>query len=128
MIKKIILITCLFSAFTAFSQKVVLMQHYHVIVSISAMGEESTVKAIKKLSADPSGGLSFLAYCNNQKCVILTASRDFYYDAGQVLNFLISTVGKNILGIKNYSLEDFYKICSFENESESNYFKTTYGK
>lgn len=99
---------------------------FDVIVGISEKSETRMVKAVKKFFAENPPGISYLGYCNSQRCFILRASLSHFYSSDSVVNFLRNKFGAGVLGCKDYSVQEFYRNCNFKNEQEYKYFKTTY--
>jgi hypothetical protein len=99
---------------------------FDVIVGVSSQGETKTIKAVQKFFEENPAGISYLGYCNSQRCLILRAYLSHFYSADAVVNFLRNKFGSSILGYKEYEVKEFYRQCSFKSEREYKYFKTTY--
>lgn len=99
---------------------------FDVIISLSAVNTDNQVEQIKSLINGGTTGLTYEGYCKNQKCIILKASSLTYNSVAAVVAYLKSNVGNDVLCSKNYTIQDFYKLCTFESEEEYHYFKITY--
>jgi hypothetical protein len=102
--------------------------HFDVIIGLSGENAALTASRIKKRISSPSSGLAYKGFCENQKCVVLEASADKYLGRDNVVNFLKTEFKNEILGYKDYTVEEFYKTCRFSTPDETKYFKNNYGQ
>jgi hypothetical protein len=100
--------------------------YFHVIVSLSALNTDATVNSIKSLINAGNSGLSYEGYCKNQKCLILRASTSKYASPNEVIAYLQAQEGNAVMCFKDYTVGEFYRVCTFPTEDEYQYFKTTY--
>ena len=114
------------SSFIVFSQQENRTGYFDVIISLSAENTDNKVNEIKSLVNGGTSGLTYEGYCKNQKCIILKASSLTYNSTAAVVAYLKSNIGTDILCSKDYTVKDFYTLCTFASESEYHYFKITY--
>jgi hypothetical protein len=110
----------------AFSQQQGRVKYFDIIISLSATNTDNTVEEIKTLINGSTTGLIYEGYCKSQKCLILKANLLSFSSAVAVVSYLKVAFGNSILCSKDYTVKDFYKLCTFASESEYQYFKITY--
>jgi len=108
----------------AFSQQYI--KKFDVIISLSASGTDDKVEKIKSFIASDTAGITYEGYCKSQKCIILKASPLVFSSASAVADYLRLHIGDAVLSSKDYTVKEFYKLCTFASDQEYKYFKTTY--
>jgi len=123
--RRIIFIVFFFSYFAAFSQQQY-VKFFDVIISLSATETDNKAGKIKTLISSDTTGLTYEGYCISQKCIILKANSIKFSSGDAVLSYLKLRMGDAVLANKDYTVKEFYRLCTFASEQEYNHFKTTY--
>ena len=109
-----------------FSQQTVKGKYFDIIISLSASGTDNRVEKIKNFISTDATGLIYEGYCKSQKCIILKASTLSFGSSDAVVAYLKLHIGDAILAHKDYTVKEFYRLCTFASDEEYYYFKTTY--